>query len=293
MFRSACLRVSLGVWIGFSMLGQAQAQSFVDDIADGLTQLDRAICLQQWSEAIAITGGLIASSDISSEYRQELLSFRRQLQAWQSSPLPPTSQSSCDRTLPLVLNIPADPVEPDPQPLNWTRALFSLGSTSPIVELDDDFEPMDHLIPAALTATSPDGLTIDAIPIDTADGFNVVGGRLNGRQQVYSFLARLGDQIFLEVDVTRTYLYGEMQLYVFDQTGRLIDQSDSPTFQGGAAQGFVAPKTDVYFAVVSSRDTLPVLDGQDVLVDWQTSGSTSVDYTLTLTGVTPYSALVP
>ena len=293
IFRSTCLRLSLGFWVGFSMFSQAQAQSFAHDVADGLSRLDRAVCLQQWPQAIAITSELIASSNISSEYRQELLSFRRQLQVWQVSPLPPTSQSSCDRTLPLVLTVPEVPVVSAPQPLDWNRALFSLGSTRPIVELDDDFEPMDHLIPATLIANSPEILTAGAIPIDTADGFNVVGGRLSGQHQVYSFLARLGDQVTLEIDATRTYIPGEMQLYVFDHTGQLIAQSDSPTFQGGAAQDFVAPRTDVYFAVVSPQDTRPILNGQNVLLDWQTNASTTVDYTLTLMGVTPYSVFIP
>ncbi|MEM7793583.1 MAG: hypothetical protein AAF579_03905 [Cyanobacteria bacterium P01_C01_bin.118] len=275
------------------MFNQARAQLFADDVADGLSRLDRAVCLQQWSQAIAITSELITSSNVSSEYRQELLNFRRQLQVWQVSPLPPTSRSSCDRTLPLVLTVPEESVASAPQPLNWNRALFSLGSTRPIVELDEDFDPMDHLIPAALIASSPEVLAAGAIPIDTADGFNVVGGRISGQHQVYSFLARLGDPVSLEVNVTRTYTQGEMQLYVFDQTGRLIAQSESPTFPDGATQDFIAPKTDVYFAVVSPQGTVPILNAQGGVLDWQTNANTSFDYTLTLMGVTPYTALVP
>lgn len=290
MFRSTCLRLSLGFLGVFSIVGEAWAQS---SVADDLTRLDRAVCLQQWPQAIGIASELIASSNVSSEYRQALLSFRRQLQAWQVSPLPPTSQSSCDRTLPLVLAVPEDPVAVAPQPLDWNRALFSLGSTRPIIQLDDDFEPVDHLIPAALIASSPELLTTDAIPIDTTDGFNVVGGSLYGQQQVYNFLARLGDRVSLEVNVTRSPVSEEIQLYVFDRAGRLIAQSDSPTFPGGAVQDFVAPSTDVYFAVISPQSTMPLLDSQGILLDWQTSVNTNLDYTLTLLGVTPYEALIP
>lgn len=285
----------LGLSVSFALLislgnGEAlQAQAVTQQI--GLTQLDRAVCLQQWGQAIDITSRLIASPDVSTTYRQELLRFRRQLQTWQVAPVPPTTQASCDRTLPLFLTL-AEPEVPEPQPLDWDRALASLRSSRPIVELDNDFDPAANLIAPELTASSPEALTEFANPIDTTDGFNVVGGRVNRQQQVYSFLARLGDPLSLDVDVTRTYIGGEAQVFVFDQRGRLLRQSSDSGLQV-SLQNVVIPKTDVYFAVVSPQETTPILDAQGLIVGWQTQDASSrFDYTLTLTGVTPYQALV-
>ena len=271
---------------------QVHGQSLSSNgVAEGLAKLDRAICFQQWQQAIAITSGLIASPHVSSTYRQELLSFRRQLQGWQTSAVPPNTQASCDRTQSLVLTL-AEPEAPQPQPLDWSRALAGLANPRPIIQLDDSFDPIDNIIPPELTASSPDALAAFATPIDTLDGFSVVGDTINRRQQVYSFLARTGDQISLDVDVTRAYVSGDPQLLVFDQSGRLLTQSDQPGPQA-SIQDLVMPKTDVYFVAVSPQGTTPIFDDQGLIVGWQTAGNTSFDYTLTLTGVTPYQALLP
>ncbi|MGD1853878.1 MAG: hypothetical protein ACFB2W_06450 [Leptolyngbyaceae cyanobacterium] len=288
---------SLGLFLGLAALvssgGKVWAQSLSNDTTDSLVQLDRAICLQQWPQAVAMTSRLIASSDVSPAYRQDLLLFRRQLQELQEQPL--NAQPSCDRTLPLFLTLDP-PTVSEPQPLDWNRALETLAilaSSRPVIDLNDSSEPDINPIPAELTRNSPELLTSEAIPIDTTDGFSVVGGSINGQQQVYSFLARLGDRVSLEVDITRTYTQGDTQLYIFDQTGRLLTQSGSPTFQGGAIQAWVVPKTDIYFAVVGSQGTVPILDARKAVIDWQTTDNNHFDYTLTLTGVTPYQSLVP
>lgn len=270
---------------------QVHGQVPPHQVSDGLAWLDRAVCLQRWDQAIDITSELIASPHVSTTYRQELLSFRRQLQTWRVSPMPPTSQASCDRTLPLFLNL-AEPEAPEPQPLDWNRALATLRNTSPIIQLDDGFEPTDNLIPTELTATSPETLTTFATPIDTSDGFDVIGGRVNRGEQVYSFLARLGDQVSLDLEITRGYVGDEPQIFLFDQGGRLLAQSNSVGFQA-SVQEVVMPKTDVYFAVVSPQTTTPILDAQGLIVGWQTTANSSFDYTLTLTGVTPYQSLLP
>ncbi|MEO0430665.1 MAG: hypothetical protein AAF151_03130 [Cyanobacteria bacterium J06656_5] len=270
---------------------RAYGQSLPPGVADSLGQLDRAICLQQWARAIDITSGLMASSHVSTGYRQELLGFRRQLQQWQTSSLPPTVQASCDRTLSLFITLD-EPEAPESQPLDWGRALATLGNTRPIIQLDDGVEPANDIIPVELTVNSPELLTDLAIPIDTTDGFNVVGGGVNGYQQTYSFLARVGDRVSLALDVTRTHTRGDAQLFVFDQTGRLVTQSDPGTLQA-SVQDVAVPKTGVYFAVVSPQDVMPVLNPSGLIVDWQIAGGTSFDYTLTLTGVTPYQTLLP
>ncbi|ESA32320.1 hypothetical protein N836_27405 [Leptolyngbya sp. Heron Island J] len=280
--------MALALWRG----GQAYGQSVPAPVSEGLARLDRAICLQQWEQAIGVTSELMATANISPAYRQELLSFRRQLQTWSIQPTPPSTQASCDRTLPLFLTL-AEPAAPEPQPLDWNRALATLRNPRPIIQLDNEFEPTDTIIPLELMVSSPDALTNFASPMDTRDGFTVVGGSLDRNQQVYSVLARFGDRVSLEANVTRGDLSSTLQVFMFDQSGRLLTQ------QGNAAsqvymQDIVISKTDVYFVAVSPQGTTPILDSQGQLIDWQTTGGNNrFDYTLTLTGVTPYQALLP
>ena len=283
---SVVLSVVVSLWNG----GNVRA-SVHDDVAAGLSQLDYAVCHQQWEQAIAVTSRLMASPHISSDYRQALLGFRQQLQTWRVSETLPSSQASCDRALPLLLTL-AEPDAPQPQPLDWNSALESFRSVRPIIQLDDGFEPTDTIIPRELTDSSPAILTSFATPIDTTDGFSVVGGTLDRNQQVFSFLARLGDQVSLEADVTRSNGPGAPQLLLFDQRGQLLAQSDSDSLQASIPTT-AAPQTDVYFVALVPQGSTPVLDTQGQIVDWQLSESDRFDYTLTLTGVTPYQVLMP
>ncbi|MEM9264359.1 MAG: hypothetical protein AAGA46_02430 [Cyanobacteria bacterium P01_F01_bin.13] len=291
LLRSTLLGLSVTVFLLSGWELRAYGQSLSNDVAASLARLDRSICLQQWGYAIEITSELIASPDVSAAYRQELLTFRRQLQIWQLNPSPSIVQASCDRTLPLFLTLEA-PTPPPPQPLDWNRALATLANPGPIIELDDGFESTANVIPTELTASSPEILADWATPIDTTDGFSVVGGQVYVDQQVYSFLSRFGDPINLDLEVTRAYIGGASQLFLFNQAGRLMVQSD-PTNLQASIENFVIPQTDVYFAVVGPQGTTPVLDGQGLLVGWQTAQNSRFDYTLTLTGVTPYQALLP
>ncbi len=288
LLRSTLLGLSVLVSLG-SGWGQ---RAYGQPLSHRGARLDRAICLQQWEQALDITSGLIATPEISATDRQELLQFRRQLQAWQLSPSPVEIQASCDRTLSLFLPLEA-PTPPSPQPLDWNRALATLANPRPIIVLDDGVEPTADLIPADLTTDSPEILANWATPIDTTDGFNVVGGQVDGGQQVYSFLARIGDSLALELDITRTYFgAGQPQLFLFDRAGRLLIQSDPGNLQT-STQNFVVPETDVYFVVVASPETIPIMGVRNRIVDWQRTQTSRFDYTLTLTGVTPYQALLP
>ena len=287
-------------YLGFSLLlsclwcswGQrAQGQGLPTQLDDSLTRLNRAVCLQQWDTAVDLASGVIAMPNISATYRQEMLIFRRQLQTWRVNPTPAVTQANCDRTLSLFLTL-SEPEAPEAQPLDWNRALATLRASRPIIDLDDDYEPTADVIPAELLADSPEVLTDGATPIDTADGFSVVGGSINRRAVVHSFLARSGDRVSLEVDVTRFRSGGEPQLFLFDQQGQLLSRSaiDAPQT---SVQNVALPSTDVYFAVVSPQGTAPILDAQGAIVGWQVTDSSSFDYTLTLTGVTPSQALLP
>ncbi|MEM9806107.1 MAG: hypothetical protein AAF959_12575 [Cyanobacteria bacterium P01_D01_bin.56] len=276
---------------GLQAYGQVTPTSPYRQVVDGLMRLERAICLQTWGEAIDITSELMASPDVSPAYRQELLMFRRQIQHWQLNSVTPTTQTSCDRTVPLFLTL-SEPEPLEPQPLNWNRALENLTNSRPIINLDNAYDPLSDLIPAELTENSPGALVDTATPIDTTDGFNVVGGRISWEPEVYSFLARQGDYISLEADVTRASVQSTFRLMLFDQTGKLLIQSEQSDFQT-SVQRYRMPKTDVYFAAIMPEEAAPILDSQRRIVGWQPTSNTRFDYTLTLTGVTPYQSLLP
>ena len=287
-FAIVCFLTLGGELRAYSQVPQASSyHQVIDDIA----RLDRAICLQAWDQAIDVTSALIASSDVSSTYRQELLLFRRQLQHLRLNPVPPTIRASCDRTQSLFLTL-TESETPGPQPLDWDLALATLNNSRPIIDLDNTYDPLSDLIPAELTAESPETLIDFATPIDTTDGFNVISDRINSSPQVYSFLARRGDLLFLEADVTRTYNQGNFRLLLFDKAGQLLTRSDQSNFHT-SVRSYRIPNTDVYFAAVVSEESAPILDRQGYLIEWQANGAKSFDYTLTLTGVTPYQTLLP
>lgn len=285
------LASSLVLGGGLQAYGQVPPTSSYGQVVDELMRLERAICLQTWEDAINITSELMASPDVSAAYRQELLMFRRQLQHWQLNSATPITQTSCDRTVPLFLTL-SEPEPSEPQPLNWNRALANLNNSRPITNLDNTYDPLSDLIPAELTADSPEALVDTATPMDTTDGFNVVGGRISWEPEVYSFLARQGDEISLEADITRVSVQSAFRLMLFDQTGKLLIQSEQSDRQT-SVQRYRMPKTDVYFAAIVPEEAAPILDSQGRIVGWQPTGNTSFDYTLTLTGVTPYHTLLP
>lgn len=282
---------SLGLSGKSQVYGQVSQASSYRQVVDELARLDRALCLQAWEQAIDITSGLMASTHISSTYRQELLLFRRQLQQLPTHAVTSSVQPSCDRTSSLFLELPALEAS-DPPALNWERALANLNYSRPIISLSTTYDPLANLIPAELTADSPEALTELMTPMDTTDSFSVVGDRISWSPQVYSFLARQGDILSLEADVTRASGQGGVQMLLFDHIGNLLKESELSVIQS-SLPNYRIPTTNVYFVAVVSAGTVPVFDLQGQIAEWQPASSRSFDYTLTLMGVTPYQALLP
>ncbi|MGD1864303.1 MAG: hypothetical protein ACFB0D_07095 [Phormidesmis sp.] len=141
------------------------------------------------------------------------------------------------------------------------------------------------------------GLT-PAQPVDLSRGLNVVSGHVGAGHEVYGFVAGMGDRIDINLEVTQVmtgslYTSDDSQLFVFDREGQLLTSSDDGN--GGNQSyisGMLVPKTDVYFAVVTSYNNDPIFNQDGRLTGWQENGGGRFDYTLSVSGATPTSALV-
>ncbi|PZO50433.1 MAG: hypothetical protein DCF15_15875 [Phormidesmis priestleyi] len=283
-------------------------------------ELDQAICANNWSSAIDIAGMLMASDGeafqgnrITQDQRTALLALRQQLERYRSEQVVLPGAEACDRTDPYFLTA-STPTVQSSQPLGWQGAVAeATGNRYSSVVLT---EPTAFSLPVAMGEAA--GLT-PAAPVDLRNGMNVVAGHVGTGHEVYGFVARLGDRLTVDLAVTQVmagslYTSGDSQLFVFDRNGQLVasaDDSDlvtepvnnnfsNPSYSNSASNrqqsrisGFIIPKTDVYFAVVTSYNNDPILNREGQLTGWQDNGGGRFDYTLTFSGVTPTNALVP
>ncbi|MGB3298024.1 MAG: hypothetical protein WBA76_07125, partial [Phormidesmis sp.] len=145
--------------------------------------------------------------------------------------------------------------------------------------------------------SEPVGLT-PAEPIDLSRGLNVVSGHVGSGHEVYGFVAGRGDLLEARLDVTRVmvgslYTSDDSQLFIFDRDGNLVAAADDDDgTQLSRISGVIIPKTDLYFAVVTSYNNDPIINPEGRLTGWQDNGGGRFDYTLTLSGVTPTGALI-
>ncbi len=275
--------------------------------------LEQAICANNWSHAITLAGMLMASDRTPNDQRTALLALRQQLERYRSEQVILPGGEACDRTDPYFLTAAA-PTVPAAQPLGWQGAVAeATGNRYSSTVLT---EPTPFSLPVAMGA--PAGLT-PATPVDLRNGMNVVAGHVGAGHEVYGFVARMGDRLSVDLAVTQVmagslYTSGDSQLFVFDRKGTLIASADDSDIAPDAANnnfsnpannilnsrrqqsrisGFTVPKTDVYFAVVTSYNNDPILNRQGQLTGWQDNGGGRFDYILTLSGVTPTNALVP
>ncbi len=275
--------------------------------------LDQAVCANNWSNAIDIAGMLISSDRTTNDQRASLLALRQQLERYRSEQVILPGAEACDRTDPYFLTA-STPTVQSGQPLGWQGAVAEATNNrySSVVLT----EPTEFSLPVAMGEAA--GLT-PATPVDLRNGMNVVAGHVGTGHEVYGFVARLGDRLTVDLTVTQVmagslYTSGDSQLFVFDRSGRVIASADdseitaesannnfsNPNYSNSASsrqqshiRGFIIPKTDVYFVVVTSYNNDPILNHEGQLTGWQDNGGGRFDYMLTLSGVTPTNALVP
>jgi hypothetical protein len=88
------------------------------------TDLQAAVCANNWDGALRAIAPLIGSPGITAPYRQELLQFRSQLQDWRAAESEFTNFPGCDGVV-RVTTAPSNEYSSS-QPLNWTRAMQNL-----------------------------------------------------------------------------------------------------------------------------------------------------------------------
>lgn len=255
--------------------------------------LDQAICANNWPRAIRLITSLMAQDETTSAERNSLLSMRRQLQRYQSENILVTDEIACNRADPYYLQstLPTTPQTGDP--LGWEAAVAE--ATENRFNSEIITESVDLALP--VEAVSRQGLT-PATPVDLSQGLNVVSGHVGQGHNVYGFVAGLGDRLDADLNVTRVmtgslYTSDDSQLFIFDRYGNLIASADDS--EAGAESHLsdvIIPKTDLYFAVVTTYNNDPILDSNGRLTGWQDNGGGRFDYTLTLSGITPTNALV-
>ena len=75
---------------------RSHAQTNGRSINSLYTDLQAAVCLNDWDEALTLINPMIGSSEISGSYREELIRFRRQLQDWRATQAEFPSQPQCE-----------------------------------------------------------------------------------------------------------------------------------------------------------------------------------------------------
>lgn len=280
----ATLGTLSSVWATSTLPAQAQRTNLFD--------LDRAICANNWRDAVGIVGTLIAQDETTGAQRTALLAMRRQLEGYRSENTIVADEQACDRTDPYLLQAAQPGTVQTGKPLGWEAA---------VAEATDHQYSTEVITEAArltlpVTLGEPAGLT-PAAPIDLSNGLNVVSGHVGTGHEVYAFVAGLGDRLEANLEVTRVmagslYTSDDSQLFIFDRDGNLVASADDSSDQRQSRlNNVVIPKTDLYFAVVTSYNNDPIMNQAGRLSGWQDNGGGRFDYTLSLSGVTPTSAL--
>lgn len=275
----------IGVFTATALPAQAQRTATFD--------LDRAICANDWNSAIGIVGRLFAQAETTGVQRDSLLALRRQLEYYRSKNAIVMAAQACDRTDPYLLEAALAPTVPTSKPLGWEGAVAEAANSQYSTEIIT--ESVGLRLPAS--AGDPVGLT-PAEPVDLGTGLNVVSGHVGSGHQVYGFVAGRGDRLEANLEVTRVmtgslYTSDDSQLFIFDRHGNLIASADdSSGTQLSRISDITMPKTDLYFAVVTSYNNDPIVSPEGRLTGWQDNGGGRFDYTLTLLGVTPTRVLM-
>ncbi|NJN22517.1 MAG: hypothetical protein HC812_16745 [Leptolyngbya sp. RL_3_1] len=263
-------------------------------------QLLRAVCLNDWEAAIALTAPLIAADDVTPAYRQSMVTLRDIFEVYRVNGTVIPDINNCEQVLRRYVIANQIPIEP----LDWATAIDSilndgLGSPSPVTRAVRQQEAaaiadLDRFEAYDILALAP------ALPISLLTGSGVSAGTVTSGQEIYTFFAGLGDRITLDVDVVRVlpgslYEDDDTQLYLFDVNGRLLAENDDRVsgvdLQSRLAD-VVLPRTGRYYVAVTTYNNDPILNESGQIIGWAQTGGSAVEYTLTVSGATPTEELI-
>ncbi|MDX2217090.1 MAG: hypothetical protein SFY66_27735 [Oculatellaceae cyanobacterium bins.114] len=121
-FRRSHIVLSGLLWLSLlSMTQPTQAQTV--NLSAMQTDLQAAVCQNDWNQALRAIAPLIGSPGISGEYRQELLQFRAQLEDLRAAQAELTNFPNCEGTIRVTQ--PTSSAIPN-RPLDWYRAVQNL-----------------------------------------------------------------------------------------------------------------------------------------------------------------------
>lgn len=279
-----------------SMPGQAQAPTQSQRLEEMHHNLLVAVCLNEWEEAIQLTGPLIASPEISAADRENLMEFRQQLVTFRDNNAVVSGVAGCDQALARYVVTVATPSTP----LDWDNALNTTFGAGAVPTRPDQVARQEAAIAEAkinLVDYPPIPALSPATPIDTSSGFGVSAGQVSTGESVFTFYGGLGDRVSLDVDVTEVlagtlYTDDDSQIFLFDSQGTLLADNDDLSRLQSRITDFVLPQSGLYYAVVTTYNNDPILNSLRQVEGWGGNGGSRIEFTLSVTGLTPPSELV-
>lgn len=280
--------IGMSSW-GLPSLAQISAVNVLNQ------ELQLAVCLNDWETALTLLGPMIANTTISDAYREDLLQLRYQLQDLNAMSAVVGRVAGCDESLGRTITV----AELPPSFVQGISAYDEALADA----LEQGLYPHEQRTGYPAIANYPDlydrvpEALVPAVPLDTTAGFGVAAGQVSVGQEVFSFLGAFGDRVNINVQVTQAYagtLYDDddSQIFLFNAAGQLLLENDD--LQGLQSQitDFLLPETGVYYLAVTTYNNDPVLATDRTVLDWGYNGGSNIEYTLTLTGVTPLSQII-
>lgn len=261
--------------------------------ASSQNPLQVALCLNDWNRAITLLGPLIASEQITPARRQALVNYRQTLIDLRNQGSAVTDMPNCEVILSQYVE--SQPQLPSP-PLDWEDAIaatYGIGSTVPPLPYQQQRQQAGREAAGLTFAQENEIESLSPFtPLDTASGSAVSAGSVSRGQAVYSFWGARGDEATLQVRVNEVrtgslYTDDDSQLFLFDSQGTLLASNDDFTGLQSAIQSFFLPYTGRYYVAVTTYNNDPELDSERRVTRWNGSGGSDIEFTISVTGLTP------
>ncbi len=256
-------------------------------------QMKTAVCLNDWATAVDRTSAMIASPSLSAQDRQDLVDFRHTLQRYQEESLEIQSIPGCEAHLAQYLETVPTPS----QPLLLDRALLRLLG-EPDLTPDSRAQQIHATRRAGLLAPQPTNIPAlsPALLMGTPHGSGVSAGSVSDGVEVFAFVGGQGDQVTVDLSVTRQlpglrFTDDDSQLYLFDSQGYLVASNDDFNGLQSRLDNILLPSSGLYYLAVTTYNNSPQLSPDGQLLGWSGDGGSFIEYTLTVTGVTPSGQL--
>lgn len=279
------LVLSWGVW------GSAAAATL--PLATLQRQMKTAVCLNDWGTAVDRISAMIASPSLSDQDRQDLVDFRHTLQRYREDNREVQGIPGCEAHLAQYLETVPTPSPP----LQLDRALlrfFGIPDLTP----DQLARQINGTRRAGLLDPQPTDIPelSPALLIGTPRGSGVIAGAVSAGVEVFTVVGGQGDRITVDLNVTRVlpglrYTDDDSQLYLFDSQGYLVASNDDFNGLQSRLNEILLPSSGLYYIAVTTYNNSPQLGPRGQLLGWSGDGGSFIEYTLTVTGLTPSGQL--